>query len=113
MQKIEELNKERGWSFYELSKQTDIAESTIYTWKRKNKCPSLPVLEKICKAYGISLYQFFNGIGDNTLTDEQKEVLSLWSLLDNDEKELLKSHVKFFIKKNQLNCKQLKDKKHN
>ncbi len=103
MQKIEELNKERGWSFYELSKQTDIAESTIYTWKRKNKCPSLPVLEKICKAYGISLYQFFNGIGDNTLTDEQKLVLNTWSILTKQQKENVLMTMELFAQGNSGN----------
>lgn len=97
MQKIEQLNSERGWSLYELSKRTDIAESTIYTWRRKNKCPSINVLGKICEAYGITLYQFFNGIGDNALTAEQSEVLTLWSLLETDEKASLQTIANIYI----------------
>ncbi len=97
MQKIEELNNERGWSLYELGKRTDISESTIYTWKRKNKCPSLPVLGKICNAYGITLYQFFNGIGDNSLTEEQKTVLNMWSALNPKQKDNIMQTMKLFI----------------
>ena len=97
MQKIEQLNSERGWSLYELSKRTNIAESTIYTWKRKNKCPSIAVLSKICEAYGITIYQFFNGIGDNALTNEQLEVLSMWALLENDEKASLQTIANIYI----------------
>ncbi len=103
MQKIEELNKERGWSLYELSKRTEIAESTIYTWKRNNKYPSLPVLGKICNAYGISLYQFFNGIGDSTLTDEQKHMLNTWSVLTKQQKENVLMTMNLFAQSNSGN----------
>ena len=100
MQKIEELNNERGWSLYELSKRTDISESTIYTWKRKNKCPSIPVLSKICAVYGITVYQFFNGIGDESFTDEQKYVLNTWSVLSTQQKENVLQTMKLFAQIN-------------
>ena len=45
IERIEQLNAERGWSLYELSKRAGIAEATVYTWKRKNKCPSMAALE--------------------------------------------------------------------
>ena len=98
IEKIEQLNAERGWSLYELSKRTNIAEATIYTWKRKNKAPSIPVLEKICSTFGITLYQFFQDIGDNRLTDEQKEVLSMWSTLEPEEKTMIKNFVEYLRK---------------
>lgn len=100
MDKIEQLNAERWWSLYELSKRTDIAESTIYTWKRKNKCPSLPVLSKICNVYGITVYQFFNGIGDGSLTEEQKEVLNVWSVLNKEEKANILQTMRLFADRN-------------
>ena len=46
IERIEQLNAERGWSLYELSKRADIAEATVYTWKRKNKSPSMSVLRR-------------------------------------------------------------------
>ncbi len=98
IEKIEQLNAERGWSLYELSKRTDIAEATIYTWKRKNKTPSIPVLEKICSTYGITLFQFFQDIGDNQLILEQKEVLSMWSTLEPEEKVLIKNFIEYLLK---------------
>ena len=98
IEKIEQLNAERGWSLYELSKRTNIAEATIYTWKRKNKTPSIPVLEKICTTYGITLFQFFQDIGDNSLTIEQKEVLRMWSTLETEEKILIKNLIEYLIK---------------
>lgn len=98
IEKIEQLNAERGWSLYELSKRTNIAEATIYTWKRKNKTPSIPVLEKICETYGITLFQFFQEIGDTNLTQEQKDVLRMWSTLNDEEKTITKNFMEYFIK---------------
>lgn len=100
MEKIERLNFERGWTLYELSKRTNISESTIYTWKRKNKCPSIPVLDKICNAYGITLYQFFNGVGDDSLSEEQKVVLNTWSVLNSRQKEAVLQTMKLFAESN-------------
>lgn len=100
IQRIEELNQERSWSLYELSKRADLAESTVYTWKRTNKTPSMPVLTKICNAYGISLYQFFNGIGDNSITEEQRNILNGWALLTPEQKHSIKQIIELFAQSN-------------
>lgn len=99
MQRIEELNAERGWSLYELSKQTKISESTIYTWNRNGKTPSIPVLEKICVAYGITLFQFFQSLENTTLTDEQNNLITKWSILDKEEKNAIYGLLELFIKR--------------
>lgn len=89
LERIKQLNEERGWSYYELSKNSNISESTIYSLIRRNKTPSIPVLEKICLAYGITLFQFFKDIVDPTLTDEQNDLLIKWSKLDGDDKKTI------------------------
>ncbi len=99
MERIEELNRERGWSLYELSKRTKIAEATVYTWKRQNKTPSIPVLEKICKSYGITTYQFFAGMHSPELTDEQNALLAKWSLLSEEEKAAINTLFDLFTNK--------------
>lgn len=96
IERIEQLNAERGWSQYELSKRADIAEATVYAWKRKNKSPSMSVLEKICASYGITLYQFFNGFLDPELTDEQNKLISQWSNLNDEEKKIVSQLVAYF-----------------
>ena len=96
---IEQLNAERGWSLYELSKRADIAEATVYTWKRKNKSPSMSVLEKVCNSYGITLYQFFNGFHDPELTEEQNHLIAQWSNLEPEERDVIKQLINVLINK--------------
>lgn len=97
IERIEQLNSERGWSLYELSKRSDIAEATVYTWKRKNKCPSMTALEKICKSYGITLFQFFSNIYNPDYTEEQNRLITQWSILDSEEKAIIDGLIIYFI----------------
>lgn len=99
MERIEQLNAERGWSLYELSKRTDISEATVYTWKRKGKSPSIYVLEKICDSYGITLFQFFMGIYEPGLTDEQNKLITKWSSLSEKEKKIINELIDHLISK--------------
>ncbi len=102
LQKIDEMNEARGWSIYELCKNANIAEATLYSCKRRGRNPSNDVLEKICGAYGITLFQFYHDMdGNSELTSEQKSVLIKWSLLDADEKEVIKHAVNVYIAKKQ------------
>ena len=99
MEKLEELNAARGWSWYEMSKQAGLTEATVYTWRRKVTSPSVAALQKICDAYGITLYQFFNDVVDSGLSDIQSEVLTVWSALDEEERAELARLADFFIKR--------------
>lgn len=99
MEKLEEFNAARGWSWYEMSKQAGLSEATVYTWRRKGTSPSVAALQKICDAYGITLYQFFNDVGDSGLSDVQSEVLTVWSALDEEERAELARLADFFIKR--------------
>ena len=95
------MNSERGWSTYELCKKANIAEATLYSCKRRQRNPSNDILEKICRAYGITLYQFYHDLdGNSELTDEQKETLIVFSRLNKDQREELMRLAKLFIKNN-------------
>lgn len=89
LERILELRIERGWSEYRLSEESGIAQTTISSWFRKNVCPSVPSLEKICNAYNITLSQFFNYSGKDTtdLTEEQLELLKCWSKLSKEQQK--------------------------
>ena len=72
----------RGWSEYRLAKESKLSQSTISNIFRRNTLPSISTLEIICKAFGISLSQFFaDNIDDSLLSEEQKELLQYWSKL--------------------------------
>lgn len=49
----------RGWSEYQLAEHAGLPQSTISSWYHKNLIPTLPSLEKICDAFGITLSQLF------------------------------------------------------
>ena len=73
---ITENRETRGWTEYQLAEESGLTQSTISSWYRKNTIPSIPSLEKICSAFGITLSQFFSTEMDNfTLTTQQKELL--------------------------------------
>lgn len=66
----------RNWTEYELAQRSELPQSTISSWYRKNLIPSIPSLEKVCNAFGITLSQFFSEQDDDfTLTPSQKELL--------------------------------------
>ena len=44
----------------QLAEESGLTQSTISSWYRKNLVPSIPSLEKICQAFGITLAQFFS-----------------------------------------------------
>ena len=97
LDKITAMREERHWSEYQLSEKSGLTQSTISSWYRKNMIPSIPSLEKICDAFGITLSQFFcDANGDNTvtLTEREKELLSYASRLDQKQYEALTVFLK-------------------
>ena len=59
LQTISAYRNERGWTEYQLADRSGLPQSTISSWYRKGILPSIPSLEKICDAFGLSLSQFF------------------------------------------------------
>jgi len=82
--------QERGWSEYQLAERSGLPQTTISTWYRKNMLPSLPSLEKICQAFGITMSQLFSE-GDEPvmLTESQRKLLDCWSRLSEDQQEAI------------------------
>lgn len=66
---------QKGWTEYQLAQASDLTQSTISSWYRKDLIPSIPSLEKICNAFGITLSQFFAEDQQFTLTDTQNQLI--------------------------------------
>ena len=83
---ITKHREERGWTEYQLAEHSGLPQSTISSWYRKNMIPTIPSLEKICSAYGITLSQLF-AEGDTivSLTASQKKLLDRWARLSEDQ----------------------------
>ena len=95
LMEITMIRLERGWSEYELAKNSGISQSIISTWYRKNQTPTIQALDKVCKGFGITLSQFF-AEGDDSifLTQEQKETLDNWSALNQKQRQLVTELLK-------------------
>lgn len=88
--KISKYRKDRDWTEYELAERSGLPQSTISSWYRKNMMPTIPSLEKICAAFGITLSQLFaDGDAAVTLTKEQTELLERWSHLSEDQQNVV------------------------
>ena len=80
------LREERGWTEYQLAERSGLPQSTISSWYRKNLVPTVPSLEKICAAFGITLSQLFAEKEDAvSLTESQKKLLHRWSKLNAEQ----------------------------
>lgn len=88
--RIKKLMEERSWTEYKLAKEANLSHSTVSNMFNRNNAPTLPTLETICKAFGITLAQFFSE-GDNSaeMTAEQRNLFSKWSTMTDEQKEAL------------------------
>ena len=87
---ITRLRAGRGWTEYQLAEHSGLPQSTISSWYRKNMVPTVPSLEKICTAFGITLSQLF-AEGDEmvALTDSQRQLLERWSRLSEKQQKAI------------------------
>lgn len=90
LDRIKQLRDERGWSNYKLAKEADISEGSLNNLFRLNNQPTIPTLEAICKAFDMSLSQFFAESSEAVvLSEEQKEMLDIWGTLNKEQKAAL------------------------
>ena len=87
--RIKDLMELRGWTEYQLAERSGLPQSTISSWYRKNMVPTIPSLEKICTAFGITLSQFFEDFEDNETLQEQRLLFSKWSTFTPEQRKIL------------------------
>lgn len=92
--RLRELLEERGWTEYRLSKECNMAQTTIGNIFRRNTMPSLATLETISQAFGISLAQLLSEGDMVELTPELKEVFEFWITLSPGQKRAVLSMMK-------------------
>lgn len=93
--RVKELCNKHKVSKYRLAQLTDMSQTALGNIIKKESIPTIPTLERICDAFGISLAQFFAGDGMRPdLTDEQEEILETWDNLNADERRILMNFVR-------------------
>ena len=83
------LMEERNWTDYRLAKEANLSHSTVTNMFNRNNAPTLPTLEAVCRAFGITLAQFFSSDGETPLTTEQQTLFAKWSTLTDRQKQIL------------------------
>lgn len=87
-ERIRQLNAMRGWTIYRLAKEARVSPSTLTNMVRRGTSPSLATLERLCKAYGITLVQLFHDDEEMVqLTEAQREHLEKWNRLSDRQKQ--------------------------
>ena len=87
---ITTYREERGWTEYQLAERSGLPQSTISSWYRRSMVPTIPSLEKICTAFGITLSQLFaEGDVPVALTESQRKLLSRWARLSEEQQSVV------------------------
>ncbi|MBQ9647210.1 MAG: helix-turn-helix transcriptional regulator [Oscillospiraceae bacterium] len=87
---ITQQREARNWTEYQLAERSGLPQSTISSWYRKGLTPSVPSLEKICAAFGITLSQLFaEGEDAVSLTASQRLLLDRWARLKEEQQAAL------------------------
>ena len=87
--RIRELLDELNWSEYRLAIESGLSQSTVANIFNRNTTPSVATLEMICKAFGITLSQFFAEGDLVELTPEQRRMFDAWRDLTPEQKDAL------------------------
>lgn len=95
IKKLNKLRLERDLSVYRLSELSEINQSTLANTFSRGTMPSISNLEKICKAMGITLSQFFSEDDENVfITKGENNLLSDYRKLPPDVKEKIADMIR-------------------
>lgn len=76
-------------------KEADIPYSTLNNMVNRTNIPTIPTLQKLCDAFGITLADFFLDEPDALqLTEGQQEIITLYNNLSLEKKKILKAYMK-------------------
>ena len=95
LDRITTYRNQKGWTEYQLATKSGLTQSTISSWYRKDLVPSIPSLEKICNAFGITLSQFFSENEEPyVLTSTQRQLLEASTALTEEQQLALIEFIK-------------------
>lgn len=96
LERLRQLQKQRGWTDYRLARESGLSDSTIINIYRRNALPSIPTLEAICRAFGLTLSQFFAEGELVELTPELNQLFDQWKTLTPEQKRVTMEVVQTF-----------------
>ena len=96
-QKIRQLMDERGWTIYRLAQESRLSQTTISNIFKRNNQPSLPTVNAICDACGITLAQFFTEDDPANIPNAQSTLDNCVAALKEDQREALAAFIKTIV----------------
>ena len=94
--KLKMLQKQYGWSDYKIAKEAGLSPNTVSNIYRRGNTPSMVTLEAICKAFNITMAQFFAEDEMVELTPELRELFDRWTALTDEQKAALWQIIKTY-----------------
>lgn len=92
--RIEELLAQRGWSKYHLAKEANLSQSTISSMVIRGNNPTIATIEGCCKAFGITLAEFFEPDAQNKeFTLEERRLISDWRNLSPEMRSAIQKMI--------------------
>ena len=98
-QRIRQLMKERGLTEYRLALDSGLSKSTVSALLHRNTTPSVPTIEAVCNALGITVRQFFAEEGDSLpVNEEQRLLLQRYAQLTETQKRIIQQTMLEFLR---------------
>jgi len=95
LEKVKRLQKERGWNNTQLAKHARLPPTTLQGLYKRNNSPTIPTLQSLCSAFGITIAQFFAESNvPPDLTPEQAGLLEQWNTMASEQREALLAFLK-------------------
>lgn len=91
--RIRQLMAERGWTIYRLAQESGLSQTTISNIFKRNNQPSLPTVNAICDACGITLAQFFTENDTANSPNAKSELDDSVAALKEDQREALAAWI--------------------
>lgn len=96
LKRLKHLQQQRGWSDYKIAKEAGLSPNTVSNIYRRNNIPSMVTLEALCKAFGITMAQFFAQDDMVELSPELRALFEKWTALSDDQKAALWQIIKTY-----------------
>ena len=96
VERLQQLLRERNWTEYRLAKEGGLSMSTLQNIYNRNTIPTIDTLESICKAFGITLSQFFAEGEIIDLSPELKRLFDGWVNLTQEQKQAVQTMIDAF-----------------
>lgn len=96
-QRIRQLMDERGWTIYRLAQESKLSQTTISNIFKRNNQPSIPTVNAICDACGITLAQFFAEDDPANTLNTRREFDNSVAALKEDQREALAAFIKTMV----------------